>query len=228
MSVVVAFKYKDGVIVGADKRVSKGPRLREDNASKIAMTKYTGHAMGTVGLLRHCNLMSVKDELMDYEDILDKVEPDMSYMVAKCVPNLQKYFSEQQAIMSEAGTTIMASEIMYATKDHIYVIGEDFSVLEYPFWAAIGCGEEMVMGLLCNMPPEDFAKMKESEAIDLMAGCITYACEKDSAVSESFEFMLIKDPAEPPKKTKKKVKVKEAVEDEETCPCGENCQHTAD
>ena len=41
MSVVVAFKYKDGVIVGADKRVSRGFRLRDDLISKIYNTKFT-------------------------------------------------------------------------------------------------------------------------------------------------------------------------------------------
>lgn len=229
MSVVVAFKYKDGIIIGADKRVSKGMRLREDNTSKISLTKYSKHGIGSVGLLRHCNLLSIKDELMDYEDILAGVEVDQAYVVAKIVPNLIKYFGEQQAIMSESGTTVMASEVMYVTPNKIFVIGEDFSVMEYPVWAAIGCGEEMVMGLLCNVEPPHFEKLKEADAIDLMSGCITYACEKDSAVSENFEFILIGDPkAEPPKKAKKKAKVKEVVEDEKTCSCGEDCQHTAD
>lgn len=205
MSVVVAFRYKDGIILGADKRISKGMRLREDRANKISLTKYSGHGMGSVGLLRHCNLLSIKDELMDYEDILEGVEVDQSYVIAKIVPNLTRYFTEQQAIVSEAGTTVMASEVMYVTKDKIFVIGEDFSVVEYPLWAAIGCGEEMVMGLLCNVEPEQFAKMKEADAIDLMSGCITYACEKDSAVGESFEFILVVDPqTEKAKKVRKK------------------------
>jgi hypothetical protein len=168
MSVVVAFRYKDGIILGADKRISKGMRLREDRANKISLTKYSGHGMGSVGLLRHCNLLSIKDELMDYEDILEGIEVDQSYVIAKIVPNLTRYFTEQQAIVSEAGTTVMASEVMYVTKDKIFVIGEDFSVVEYPLWAAIGCGEEMVMGLLCNVEPEQFAKMKEADAIDFL------------------------------------------------------------
>lgn len=54
MSVVVAFKYKDGMILGADKRVTLYGHLKDDNVSKIFHTKYSGHAIGCVGYLLPC------------------------------------------------------------------------------------------------------------------------------------------------------------------------------
>lgn len=192
MSVVVAFKYKNGVIMGADKRVTYGWHLKDDIVSKITMTQYTQHGMGSVGDLLHNNLLHVKDELMDYKDILDKTEVDLSYMIAHIVPNLKMYLKSCGALSEENGVACVPSAFLYCTKDKIFQIGGDFSVIEYPSWGVIGCGEELVTGLLSNFEDEQLAKLTEQKAIEVMANCIAYACKKDNAVSENFEVMLIK------------------------------------
>lgn len=192
MSVVVAFKYKDGVIVGADKRVSRGFRLRDDLISKIYNTKFTNHAIGVVGMVRILNLLSIKDELMNYEDILNGEEVNYPYMCASIVPNLIKYLSNNNAIANEDGVLTTDSSILYATSEKIFTVESDFAVMEYPKWAAIGCGEEMVSGLMSNMTDEFLEEMDEEDAIGLMQCCISNACARDSAVSEDYEYILIK------------------------------------
>lgn len=192
MSVVVAFKYKDGMIIGADKRVTMYGRLHEDSVSKIFPTKFSGHAVGCVGYLRHANLLSIREELIDCRDILEGTTIDLSYMVGVTVPTLIEYLKDANGLDNPEGFCAWGSEMLYVTKERIFHIGSDFAVMEHSPWAAIGCGMEMVSGVLSNYDEKDFEKLKEKEAISLMESCISYGCSKDNMVSQDFEYILLK------------------------------------
>lgn len=165
MSVVVAFKYKDGMILGADKRVTLYGHLKDDNVSKIFHTKYSGHAIGCVGYLRHANLISAREELMDYKDILDGVPISTPYVINVIVPSLIEYLKNANGLDNPDGFCMWGSELLYVTKYGIFKIGSDFSVIEYPYWATMGCGMEMVTGILSNFDEKEFEKLKEKDAV---------------------------------------------------------------
>lgn len=191
MSVVIAFKFKDGMILGADKRVTLYGHLKEDNVSKIFHTRYSGHAIGCAGYLRHANIIAAHNELMKYEDILEQVDIDQTYIVNVMIPSLIEYLKNANALENPEGFCMWGSELLYVTKSKIFRIGSDFSVIEYSHWATIGCGMEMVTGILSNMDDKEFEKLKEKDAIGLMEMCITNGCSRDNAVSPDFEYALI-------------------------------------
>ena len=192
MSVVVALKFKDGVIIGSDRRVTTSYHTYQDDAAtKIHMTQYSNHDIGTVGYLRTLNVISTVDEFMEYKDILDGDKVDFKYLVKTIVPKLIKTL-ENNRILDELECT-SNSNFIYATNEKIFTIGGDFAVIEHPYWAAVGCGQDLVAGLLSVAEPEDFENMDAENALGMIEGCISKACKSDNAISEEFDFFILRD-----------------------------------
>jgi len=199
MSIVVAVRYKNGVVIGSDNRATYKGRLSYDNCTKIITTTYTNHAIGTVGTLRAVNLMSVKDEFMEYKDILDDVEVDLSYMSSVIIPNLIQHLNDNHVLHRNTDGTISSDNcFIYATNNNIYTIMSDFGVIEMPNWSVIGCGEDMVMGLLNTIEIDDdctvdeyFGKMERDDAVSLIQTAILLACKNDTYISQSCDIVVL-------------------------------------
>lgn len=193
MSVVVAFKYKDGVIIGSDKRVSYYSHLAEDVITKIHRFKYSKNVIGSAGCVRELNVLDIKEELMDYKDVLDKKEVDYHYLISTIIPNLKQHYKNHGLLKSVNEIERLRNNVfIYATKDKIFMICEDFAVVEFRYFCAIGCGMELAMGALSVYNEDEFDHLTEREAIELMKKCIKDACKKDTFVGSEVDYELIK------------------------------------
>ena len=192
MSVVVALKFRDGVIIGSDRRVTTSYHTYQDDAAtKMHMMQYSNHVIGTVGYLRILNVISTVDEFMEYKDILDGYKVDFKYLVKTIIPKIIKTLEENR-VLDELECT-SNSNFIYATNEKIFSIGGDFAVIEHPYWATVGCGQDLVAGLLSVVEPEDFENMNAEEALSMIEGCISKACKSDNAIGEEFDFFVLRD-----------------------------------
>lgn len=166
MSVVIGAKYKDGVIIAADKQATMG-NTKTDDATKLQAFKYSNSAIGVVGYLRDCNLMRTLEEVVPYKDILDKVPIDELYVIRA-----------------------MDSRMLYATSDSLFTIDGDFGVVEArASYEVIGCGDDKVRGFMTSIG--DTSNMTRSEVLQILDTAIRKGCEKDVFIDDRIDVIVL-------------------------------------
>lgn len=190
MSVVVAIKTLTGVVVAADKQVTRG--CLTDKTSKLHAFEYSNTAIGTVGTLRDANVVGVKDELISYKDILQNKDVDLEYVISKVVPELIETLQASSRVTEKNGVLSTDSAFMFCTPKRIFIIEGDFSVIEAEDgYAAIGCGDEKVYGYLSNC--EIFETLTRKEAEKLATDAIQKACDKDPYIGLGYDMLFLEE-----------------------------------
>ena len=189
MSVVIAAKYRDGVVIASDRQVTSGT-LKHNNATKIHKFKYSNSAIGVVGYLRDCNLMRVMEEIVPYKDILDKISITEDYVTRVFVPAIYNYMNTNHRINTGEENGTMNSIMLYATKDRIFEIGEDFSVIENEdSYLTIGCGNTKIIGYMASIG--DTSHYSKKDITVLLENAIKRACDKDAFINDKIDFVYI-------------------------------------
>lgn len=185
MSVVIGIKYKDGVVMAADKQATSGT-TKSDNAIKMQYFEGSKSCMGVVGYLRDCNVIRTIDEIVAPIDILQKREINDRYVISNIIPNLISVMTANKRVRDKGGIVEMDSIMMYSTPEKIFTIGPDFGVIESDeSFAAIGCGEDKVRGYLSQF--KDMPRLTKDEAVELLTKAIQIACEKDVYINERID-----------------------------------------
>lgn len=189
MSVVIGLKYRDGIAIAADKQVSYGS-TKADNATKVQYFKYSNSALGIVGYLRDCNIMRTIDEIMPYKDILDKTEVDDLYVIKTIVPIIQSTLRQNKRLSSKNDMESMDSIMLFCTKDKMFKVGEDFSVLEIDdYYFAIGCGDDKASGYLISVG--DTSSKTKEEITEILQETIKKGCEKDIYINGKVDIIYL-------------------------------------
>ncbi len=189
MSVVIGLKYRDGITIAADKQVSYGS-TKADNATKVQYFKYSNSALGIVGYLRDCNIMRTIDEIMPYKDILDKTEVDDLYVIKTIVPIIQSTLRQNKRLSSKNDMESMDSIMLFCTKDKMFKVGEDFSVLEIDdYYFAIGCGDDKDSGYLISVG--DTSSKTKEEITEILQETIKKGCEKDIYINGKVDIIYL-------------------------------------
>lgn len=191
MSVVIAIKYKDGVIMAADKQATSG-NLKSDNATKIVQTKYSGLGMGAVGLLKTCNILEAVNEVVDPEDILSQALIDKLYVIRKIVPLLFTAFEKYHCLTKdEDGLQSIHGNLLICSNEKIFSTDGIGAVSEHDDFVAIGCGEQLVHGYLSTLNI-DYNKLNENKAIEILATAIEKACKDDVFINDKIDILILK------------------------------------
>lgn len=189
MSVVIGAKYKDGIALIADKQVTFGSN-KANNVNKLQKFKYSNSAMGVVGHLRDCNVIRSIDEILPYKDILDKTKVDELYVIKTIIPIIRDILSQNKRILNNDGTETMNSEMLYCTKDKMFEIGDDFSVLEVDnYFFAIGCGDDKASGYLVSIG--DTSQKTKDEITEILQETIKKGCENDAYVNDRTDIIYL-------------------------------------
>lgn len=189
MSVVIGLKYKEGIAIAADKQVSYG-NTKSDNATKLQYFKYSNSVLGVVGYLRDCNIMRTIDEIMPYKDILDKTEIDELYVIKTIVPIIQSTLRQNKRLSSKNDIESMDSIMLFCTKDKMFEVGEDFSVLEIEdYYFAIGCGDDKTSGYLISVG--DTSSKTKKEITEILQETIKKGCEKDIYINDKVDIIYL-------------------------------------
>lgn len=189
MSVVIGAKYKDGIIIAADKQATMG-NTKTDDATKLQAFKYSNSAIGVVGYLRDCNLMRTLEEVVPYKDILDNVPVDELYVIRAIVPAIFTHLSMNKRLTNNQEQYTMDSRMLYATSDSLFTIDGDFGVVEArASYEVIGCGDDKVRGFMTSIG--DTSNMTRSEVLQILDTAIRKGCEKDVFIDDRIDVIVL-------------------------------------
>lgn len=190
MSVVVAIKYRDGVVLAADRQATSG-NIKIDNASKLYKSAYSMTAIGMVGRSRDADLISCQiDDLMEYKDILDKVKIDKKYLVNIIVPKIFNILMRFNRAHKEYDIIELDSNFIIVSNEKLFKVFFDGAVLEYDSFVTAGCGNQLAQGYL-ESQDVDMNKLTQDEAVKLAKECIFKACKDDVFISNDYADILI-------------------------------------
>lgn len=188
MSVVIAVKTKNGMVIGGDKQGTlRG--MKNDNMTKVFKSHYSNTAWGGVGKCRFLQVMSTSvEDLMLYKDILDKVEVDERYVITKIIPKVQDVLISVGELAPKTAFELDGSSMLVVTDKEIYHIGEDGSVGTYTDFIAIGCGSDLAIGYLENAWNKDLT-LEQGE--ELVKNAIINSCKKDVFINDRVDIIKL-------------------------------------
>lgn len=231
MSLVIALKHKNRIILAADKQTSVGD-YKIHNTTKIwEVEELPGAIMGSVGLAR-------ASQVIQYAGVIDKnvlSSPDSintEFVVSSLAPTIAATLKGNGiTVEAEAGSgcVTMSNAFIFAYRDRAWMILSDFSVTEIDEYLAIGSGSDVARGVL-------FATKGQSNPFARLVTCIDAATESTLYVDDGvdilstgilasdkkfiekfFEGIEVEQPSKPKKKKPKKKPVakkpKEEVKD---------------
>lgn len=192
MSVVIAAKYRDGVALIADKQATTANN-KVNNVKKLQRFILSNTGIGTVGYLRDCNVMRVLEEILEPQDIINKVDIDDIYVIREIVPKIYEHMKEHKRILhSELEVPSMPSQMLFVTSSRIFEIDPDFSVVEAEkCYSTIGCGEEKVRGYMSLIGDTSDKTQREIEGI--LVEAIRRGCEDDVYINNAYDIMFFEE-----------------------------------
>ena len=150
MSLVIAIKDKNRIVLGADKQTSVGNN-KDHLATKIwEVADLPGALMGSVGSVR-------ASQILQYSELIDKNSlgeiPTFEFVVRSLVPIIHATLEANGVRCAipdedEGVSVMMPNCILFAYKDRAWMIWHDFSVTEIEDYLAIGSGSDIAKGVL--------------------------------------------------------------------------------
>ena len=156
MSVIIAIKDKNKIVMGCDSQATIGQiksKVSQEH-SKIFEIKGLKHSlMGVVGSCRDSQLISVADEIIDPLTKLTE-EINYEYVVKNIYNNIYTVLVTNNRIDRDANgyfVNFTKDDFLFAFKDQAYwSSGSDGSVEEIEDYLVVGSGAEIAMGVLEN------------------------------------------------------------------------------
>ncbi len=155
MSLVVAIKDKDRIVLGADKQASTGGS-KDHTCTKIwKLEELPGAIMGGVGSAR-------ASQIIQYSQIIDKnllnKEINTDFIVRVLAPTLAAGLKANGIVVDAsdgAKCDMMPNAFIFAYKDKAWSIWHDLSVSEIGEYIAIGSGSDVARGVLYATSEKD-------------------------------------------------------------------------
>ena len=147
MSLVVAIKDKERIVLGADKQASTGGS-KDHTCTKIwKLEELPGAIMGGVGSAR-------ASQIIQYSQIIDKnllnKEINTDFIVRVLAPTLAAGLKANGIVVDAsdgAKCDMMPNAFIFAYKDKAWSIWHDLSVSEIGEYIAIGSGSDVARGV---------------------------------------------------------------------------------
>lgn len=153
MSVVVAIKEKDRVLVGVDSQATKGgtrTSLSNPNNYKVwKVNDVENCLMAHVGYYRDAMFIKTMSDLVD-ELAVVRDSIDYRYVVRRILPRILDELIEFKCLKNEDDVENLLSSFIFAYKDKLFLILSDRSVLEIDDYCAIGSGASEALGSLLS------------------------------------------------------------------------------
>lgn len=141
MSLIIAKKENGAVCFGADTLTSRGNdscfnKLAENDCKVTRMPK--GILIGGAGDVRVIQRLTAHK---DWFEDLDEDELCKPFLVLSIVPRLYLELKKNQLLRTDSAVARFDGAFLIAQKGDLYLLDEDFSVMEIPDFEAIGCGD---------------------------------------------------------------------------------------
>ena len=190
MSLVIAIKDKNRIVLGADKQSSIGNN-KDHQATKIwEVPNLEGALMGSVGSIR-------ASQIIQFSEIVDKnalnSEPTFDFVVRSLAPTIGatlnangvKCAIPESPDGDSAPCVMMPNAFLFAYKDRAWMIWHDFSVTEIYDYLAIGSGSDIAKGVL-------FAT-KDKNPFERIVTAIDAAAETTVYVDDGIDVLLTEE-----------------------------------
>lgn len=155
MSLVVAIKDKDRVVLGADKQASTGGTKDHTNTKIWQLEELPGALLGAVGSAR-------ASQVIQYSQIIDKnilsQTLDTDFVVRVLAPTLANGLRNNGIVVKPTDNSncdMMPNAFIFAYKDRAWTIWHDLSVSEIDEYFAIGSGSDVARGVLYATPDKN-------------------------------------------------------------------------
>ena len=148
MSLVIAIKDKDRIVLGADKQVSTGDSKDHTSTKIWAVAELPGAIMGGVGSAR-------ASQIIQYSNIIDKNmfdgEISTDFIICSLAPTIAGGLKQNGINLDtkeESVCEMMPNSFIFAYKNRAWLIWNDLSVTELDSYLAIGSGADVAKGAL--------------------------------------------------------------------------------
>lgn len=153
MSVVVAMKSKNGVILGADSQITMGgvskTSMCNSNYKIWHPNEYANIVIGSVGSVRELNIIKSTKDLIEEVRYIKK-DIDFDYIVNDLVSKMRKTVIDKKAVEDDKKAFRFNNNYIIAIDDKLYQIQNDCSVIEIDSYTAIGSGSNEALACLHN------------------------------------------------------------------------------
>lgn len=143
MSVVIAKKYKNGFILGADSGCFEG-QTRTEAEKVFKLHYYDDVYIGGVGSLVDVQRIKYMENLIDPNAIKRDMVDEKS-IITYTVPSLMKQLGKY-ASKANRDSELWSSEIIIVRKDKAFLVDSSFCVQEIKDFKAIGAPEDFCKG----------------------------------------------------------------------------------
>ena len=154
MSLVIAIKDKDRIVLGADKQASTGGNKDHTNTKIWQIEDLPGAVMGSVGSAR-------ASQIIQYSPIIDKnlirqdIETD--YVICVIAPAIAACLKANGIVLEATSNDcpFMPNAFIFAYKDKAWMIWNDLSVAEIDEYLAVGSASDVARGALFATPDKN-------------------------------------------------------------------------
>ena len=171
MSLVVAIKQKNRIVLGADKQISTGDSKNHTSTKIWPVYDLNGAIMGSVGSAR-------ASQIIQYANIVDKnnlqVEPTTDFVVCSLVEPGENGLCD-----------LMPNAFIFAYRDKAWMIWNDLSVSEIEDYFAIGSGSDVASGALYAT--------KEKNPFERVVTAIDAAAETTLFVDDGIDVLVTEE-----------------------------------
>ena len=182
MSLVVAIKDRNRIVLGADKQASTGGTKDHTNTKIWKLEELPGALIGSVGSARASQIIQYS-QVIDKNLITDNI--DTTFVVRVLAPTLANGL-RANGIVVEAGEggkcDMMPNAFIFAYKDRAWTIWHDLSVSEIEEYFAIGSGSDVARGVLFATP--------EKNPFDRIVTSIEAAAESTLYVDNGIDLLV--------------------------------------
>lgn len=193
MTVLVAVKFKDGVVLGADRRCSGSYSKIKGGVQKILPMKYSNSAIAFCGECADFTAIKKRGELVNYKDILDNVDINHDYVqntISKIIYDAQV---SNHRIDPSQYSAMGRSSYIFITGERIFTIENDFFVIEHSNYATKGCGQDCAEGFLeTELDSLNSEDLSEEAAVQIVTTAIEKACTNQLFVGEGYMTCVLK------------------------------------
>lgn len=185
MSLVLAIKDKDRVVLGSDRQASTGAGKSHDNTKIWTYDGLEGALFGAVGSMRAAQVVQY-NSIIDLNDI-NNFGLSTRYVVNSLVPHIVKVLQEAgiSCQTPEQPDIMLPSAFLFAYDNSAWMIWNDLSVSEITEYLVIGSGEDIAKGVL--------SATKDKNPFDRISTAIKAAAEHTLYVDDKINFLVTKD-----------------------------------
>ncbi len=189
MSVVVAMKNDDHVLVGCDSQLTCYGSTKLNKIGRYKMWKPDDDkniVMGVTGALRDANILSITEGWVDESTKL-KDSFNLKYVIRDVVPKIFKELESCGRLEIENGIKSTKSNVTFAYKDNAFQVGGDGSVIEMDEFIADGSGYQLCYGAW------EALRDRKMPAREKLIKIIEASCEKNVFVNYPIIIMNTRD-----------------------------------